>query len=199
MLEGMLDFQFPDECSDVIKFDDTPFYRKYFNNLSQSKGVDFLALVENTILFIEVKDCFGTESDNRWRIFPDNKKRSTSPTTTDTTRRDSLDIEVSEKVSMTLACLAGATTKRNLSEKNSLDVAKKIISSLVKDPPPFVKVILFLEGNFASRSRTDKMIMKDLSDSIRKKLSWLECKVLVENLDTQKKRYFTVQRQTVKD
>ncbi len=39
--ESRLKFGFPDG-SKVIKFDDTLFYRKFFNALPDSKGVDFI-------------------------------------------------------------------------------------------------------------------------------------------------------------
>lgn len=93
MIEGDIDFTFNENYT-AIKFDDTSFYRKRFNKLPESKGVDFLAKGNNHIIMLEVKDCLGKEADNRWRIFPNNQKRDTSPTPVDTTDRDSLDIEV---------------------------------------------------------------------------------------------------------
>lgn len=45
--ESGLRFRFPDD-SKIIKFDDTVFYRKFFNALPDSKGVDFVA-VEKTV------------------------------------------------------------------------------------------------------------------------------------------------------
>ena len=43
------------------------------------------------------------------------------------------------------------------------------------------------------------MIMKALTDSIRKKLSWLECKVIVENMDTQTNKYYNAKRVNLRD
>lgn len=193
MIEGDIDFTFNEDYT-AIKFDKTSFYRKRFNQLPGSKGVDFLAKGNNHIIMLEVKDCLGKESDNRWRIFPNNQKRDTSPTPVDTTDRDSLDIEIPKKVAMTLACLFGASTKRNLDEQNRMDMSKEIISMLNKNDVPNIKVILFLEGDFSSISRSTKMIMDNLMFSIKKKLSWLECEVLVENLETQKRSYFIANR-----
>ena len=42
--ESRLKFQFA-ENDTVIKFDDTKFYRDYFNKLPEAKGVDFMMLV----------------------------------------------------------------------------------------------------------------------------------------------------------
>lgn len=39
--ESGLKFQFPKNDT-VIKFDDTKFYRDYFNKLPEAKGVDFI-------------------------------------------------------------------------------------------------------------------------------------------------------------
>lgn len=105
--ESGLKFGFPDGDS-VVKFDDTKFYRNSFNALPESKGVDFISTGQDAISFIEVKNCLGDEGNNRWRIAPDNQKHDTTATNNDVTGRDSFDIEVSQKVAMTLAALSGA-------------------------------------------------------------------------------------------
>ena len=50
--ESGLKFQFP-ENDTVIKFDDTKFYRDYFNKLPEAKGVDFISVNKDDI------SCFG--------------------------------------------------------------------------------------------------------------------------------------------
>ena len=70
--ESRLKFKFPDKCT-VIKFDDTKFYREYFNKLPEAKGVDFISVGKNKIAFIEVKNCIGDEGNCRWRIAPNNQ------------------------------------------------------------------------------------------------------------------------------
>lgn len=77
--ESGLKFQFP-ENDTVIKFDDTKFYRDYFNKLPEAKGVDFISVDKNKIAFIEVKNCTGDEGNCRWRIAPNNQKRNTTHT-----------------------------------------------------------------------------------------------------------------------
>ena len=44
--ESRLKFAFP-EKSTVVKFDDTKFYRDYFNKLPGAKGVDFISADKN--------------------------------------------------------------------------------------------------------------------------------------------------------
>ena len=70
--ESGLKFQFPKNDT-VIKFDDTKFYRDYFNKLPEAKGVDFISVDKNKIAFIEVKNCTGDEGNCRWRIAPNNQ------------------------------------------------------------------------------------------------------------------------------
>ena len=87
--ESRLKFQFA-ENDTVIKFDDTKFYRDYFNKLPEAKGVDFISVAKDKIAFIEVKNCTGDEGNNRWRIVPDNRKHNTTHT--------SVNVECNRKV-----------------------------------------------------------------------------------------------------
>ena len=75
--ESGLAFEFS-EGTKVIKFDETRYYTKSFNTFPRSKGVDFIAVAQDFISFIEVKNCLGDEGNCRWRIFPNNQKRETS-------------------------------------------------------------------------------------------------------------------------
>ena len=102
--ESGLKFGFPDGDS-VVKFDDTKFYRDYFNKLPEAKGVDFISVAKDKIAFIEVKNCTGDEGNNRWRIVPDNRKHNTTHTSVNVEGRDSLDIEIAQKTAMTIAAL----------------------------------------------------------------------------------------------
>lgn len=72
--ESGLKFLFPQNDT-VVKFDDTKFYRDYFNKLPEAKGVDFISVDKDKIAFIEVKNCTGDESNCRWRIAPNNQKK----------------------------------------------------------------------------------------------------------------------------
>lgn len=187
--ESGLKFGFPDD-SDVVKFDDTPYYRKEFNALPGSKGVDFISDEKDTLSFIEVKNCMGDEGNNRWRITPNNSKRMTTHTTVDMEDRDSLDIEVPQKVAMTLAALSGVKSY----EKNRTSVAelKGITETSFSDKEKKKYVILFLEGDFGSHTRSKKMIMGSLQQSMKTKMRWLNCKVSVVDSDTYDKKIFEI-------
>lgn len=116
----------------------------------------------------------------------------------DTQNRDSFDIEVAKKVASTIACLYGAWTEIKRTEKALL--LKKFWKALI-DPKILkdrkrIEVILFLEGDFLKdgpQSRTKKMMMKRIQESISAKLEWLNCKVFVVDSNTYKKAMFELQ------
>ena len=191
--ESGLKFGFPKENT-VVKFDDTAFYRDYFNKLPEAKGVDFISLEKDAISMIEVKNCRVHEGENRWRITPNNHKKDTSHTMVDVEGRDSLDIEVAQKTAMTLSALIGARTYENSREcvKEMEEIIHFLCSEAFSDVAKKKYIILFLEGDFGCLSRSKKMIMKALQDSLRKKLSWLNCKVSVVDSDTYDNRRFEI-------
>lgn len=191
--ESRLKFAFPDG-SKVIKFDDTIFYRKFFNSLPDSKGVDFIVTENDSISFIEVKNCLGDEGNCRWRIFPNNQKKTTTHTKVDVEGRNSLDIEVPQKVAMTLAALFGAGSFGK--NKPSLEGMEEIIKDLFSEDFLGNKknkyVILFLEGDFGGHTRTKKMIMSELQRSMNAKMKWMNCKISVVDSSTYDKRIFQI-------
>ena len=191
--ESRLKFGVPEE-SKIIKFDDTAFYRNSFNALPGSKGVDFIIADKEKTAFVEVKNCMGDEGNSRWRIAPNNQKRHIGSTQTEVEERDSLDIEVSQKVAMTLAALAGAKTY--IGRKSSAEELKEILELLFSDDIVSENkkkyVILFLEGNFSSHTRSKKMIMSELQRSMNTKLKWLNFRVSVVDSDTYDDKVFQI-------
>ena len=195
LTEGKLQFTFPGEKA--IKFDDTEFYRQRFNKLSGAKGVDFICDTDEFLLLLEVKDCLGNEADNRWRIAVNNKKVDTSPTSVDTEGRESFDNEVAHKVSMTIACLLGAQTfgeNRPFKQEELLPYAKALEGEQIAQRNKTVFVVLLLEGDFQSGTRTKRMNMDRIQSSIEKKLKWLNCKVSVVDASTYRSSMFEVER-----
>lgn len=69
--ESNLALKFSDDCQ-VVKFDDTDFYRSRFNKLPGAKGVDIISNSAEVIQFIEIKNCTGHESENIWRTSVNN-------------------------------------------------------------------------------------------------------------------------------
>ena len=162
--------------------------------MPEAKGVDFISVAKDKIAFIEVKNCTGDEGNNRWRIVPDNRKHNTTHTSVNVEGRDSLDIEIAQKTAMTIAALVGAKSFGNT--KECLNELKEYIQFLSGDSfsndSKKKYVILFLEGDFGTKTRTKKMIMKELQDSMNKKLRWINCRVSVVDSDTYDPRIFQI-------
>lgn len=193
--ESNMEFRFY-EGVNAIKFDDTEFYRKAFNRLPGGKGVDIIAYSDDEIQLIEVKNCTGNEVENRWRISVDNRNIASAPRDLDVENRNSVDIEVVKKVASTISCLYGAWTESQMSEK-----AKELANfgknmnqkSMLGDKKSLV-VLLVLEGDFGSysTSRSKKMIMSGIKNSIDSKLKWLKCRVEVVDSDTNRNHLFSI-------
>lgn len=180
--ESKIDFSFDAEyVENVLKYDDTDYYRKLFSAQPGNKAVDFIAASAKRILLIEVKNCLGNEAENRWRISNDNKKKDTIPTDHDITDRDSLDIEVSQKTCMTLAALLGVHSQPNPNAlvTECVPFAEAICDSGVFNHSTAINVILVLDGKFGCHTRNDDMIRLEIQKSLKKKLKWLKCEVLV--------------------
>ena len=160
--ESGMQFEFPDNRT-TVKFDEELFYRNCFNKFPESKGVDFITDGKDLIAFIEVKNCRGHEGDNRWRIAPNNQKRDTAHTAHDVSGRDSLDIEVAQKVAMTLAALCGAYSFGDRKE-----------------------------GDFGTHTRPKTAIMSELQRNIMSKVQWLDCRVSVVDSDTYWEKVFRI-------
>lgn len=194
--ESNLIFEFDDETK-AVKFDDTNYYRHIFNKMPAAKGVDILANSKDVIQLIEVKNCTGHETENMWRTSVNNSNIKAAPRDLDVEDRDSLDIEMAKKVMATITCLFGAWTKSERTEKATelIEFWKGITEQKIINEKKKLLVILFLEGDFAAnapKSRSKKVIMKRLQESINTKLSWLNCKVMVVDSDTYKERFFKV-------
>lgn len=168
--------------------------RNYFNKFPSSKGVDFLSDTDEYFVFTEVKNCKGDEGNCNWRIHPNNSKVSTSSTSVKVEGRDSLDIEVVQKVAMTLSALAGVGTfgDNKKASKELLDFAEEAFSEEFSSDKKKILVLLFLEGDFGSASKSKKKIMKDLQDSMKAKLRWLKCRVSVVDSDTYNDKVFRI-------
>ena len=194
--ESNLKFMFP-EYMTVLKFDDTKFYQGTFSKMPGGKGVDIIADSDEILQLIEIKNCTGHEIENNWRIHTNNRKVNSAPEDLHIENRDSLDIEIAKKVASTIACLYGAWSKAAQSDaaQELANVWHGVCVDGIQVSSKEVLIILFLEGNFdnpKSKTRSKKMIMKSLQDSIKAKLSWLNCRVSVVDYATYNPKYFTV-------
>ncbi|HIU03278.1 MAG TPA: hypothetical protein IAB63_08510 [Candidatus Onthocola gallistercoris] len=197
--ESTLRFIF-DKCVNVVKFDETAFYRNRFNGFPGAKGVDIIAESDESIQLIEIKDCLGYETENIWRTSVDNSKLKSAPS--GLPADSSFDIEVVQKVMATIACLYGAWSKSERMQQSVVlsDFWKAFTNDKITKDKKKLRIVLFLEGDFYAngpKSRNKKMIMKRLQDSIKGHLSWLNCQVAVEDSNTYAKQFFTVKRLAV--
>lgn len=182
MIESRLDFIFKGEA---VKFDETEFYTVFKSYQPNGKGVDFLSQTDDEFLFLEVKNCTGYERENIWRTKKDNMVDG----------EESFDIEIAKKVEGTIACLVGAGVSSDYERANELKLYYEGLTSLkIAKGNKTIQVVLFLEGDFGSKTRNKKMIMKKIKDSIKEKLKWLNCTVRVVDLDTYKQQLFKVNR-----
>lgn len=172
--ESKLCFDFSESYA-VTKFDDTPYYRNAFNVMPGSKAVDFIAVNEDFFILIEVKNCTGHELDNLWRIAPNNLNQDIRPESTNTDDRDSLDIEVAQKVAMTCAALTGVYSgplpKRRAGEL--LSFAESLYDASLREEKRKIIVVLLLEGQFNHCTRDGQTVRQRLKLSLDKKLKWL--------------------------
>lgn len=190
--ESNILFTFPDNYH-VIKFDESSFYRSFFNYLPGGKGVDFIVDTDSSILLIEVKNCRNHERENRKRT----RTRGTNRTANaETAVSDFFEDEIPAKIAMSLSCLIGAYTKRqNTPCAQELDpYFQAIISDGIANPQKDIVIIFVLEGDFGCRTRTKGMIMDRIQDNIRKALKWLSVKkVHVVDTNTYRGRDFTME------
>lgn len=185
--ESRLTFRFSGQA---LKFDDTDYYRSYFNAFPQSKGLDVISCGDTYALLLEIKNFSGDEPNQAWRLHPDNKRLACAPP--GTTVHSSLDIECAQKVAMTLACLWGAETAGISRPKSEelLPFARILHGSDFARDKKKLLVVLFLEGDFGGYSRNKKMIMTALQQSLEKKLRWLKCRVSVVDSTTYPQNLF---------
>lgn len=187
MIESGIDFCFS-ESYNVVKFDETSFYSLFKSSMPNGKGIDFFADSEDKLLLIEVKNCLHYESENTWRTQVDTIKLSSN------TIEESFDIEIAKKVQSTIACIVGANTGYDYTNSDELKPLFKAISSnKFAKGTKTIEVILYLEGNFKSRTRSKDMIMKRIQDKIKEKLKWLNCNVRVVDYNTHGNRYFKIE------
>lgn len=191
--ESGFSFDFP--AGATVKFDDTPYYRKYFNALPGGKGVDILHASDSSVIFLEIKNCLGNEADNRWRLGTNNSKLHLAQDKDQ--GRDGFDVEMAKKTAMTLACLTGAAISHELREttEDILPFFDALMDGKISACEREFHVILFLEGDFSCKTRSKKMLMRELQTSVRKKLRWLNCTVSVVDSSTYPAQLFQVSPQ----
>jgi Holliday junction resolvase len=149
--EGNISIQFSGQ---VVKYDETNFYRNHVDRCHETKAVDIMALENEPLFLIEVKDFRGYRIANKERI-----------------KNGDLAIEFAQKVRDTLAGLYGAFRKNNEELKvfHSYLFYKQI-------SPESIKAILLMEedntrNDFEEKSR--KILKGELKTKIEQQLGFL--------------------------
>ena len=181
--EGNLKFIFPNGTQ-LVKLDDTKFYRTCYECNNGAKSVDIVFKSPGRTCLMEIKDFKGSEVENRWRLFPNNKKKKAQAAHVRDEGLDSLDIEVMRKTLHSIVCMYGAWSLSHRNTSSAVDLSK-FWKSMTQRAVPCdkykVDIILFLEGENGTATRSNKMIMYNLQQSLAKKFRWLNCRVLVIN------------------
>ncbi|WP_312123804.1 hypothetical protein [Lysinibacillus boronitolerans] len=165
-----------DDTVDFVKFDETTFFNKHFKKLQDSKGIDFIFYdtEANEYVIIEVKNFRGAEQEPTTK----NRLKINHP--------DSVITETALKVRDSLSCLIGVSRSEQDSELKSF---QKILKKDSK-----IKIILLLEAN-----SVDSKCYKILTDDLKKKLAWLNIRVLVANKDDLQKYITWLQINNIPD
>lgn len=178
--EGNQSFSFEDKTT-VCKFDGTDYYKRFSDDLYGGKGVDIIAKNDKKLMFIEIKDFREDQALNSWRWHVADSEKDKAERGEN---KHSLDIEVAQKVVMTIACLYGIWTRTSKIEEIDniiLTFCKSLNSKKVLNDKLTILIILQVEGIKASHTRSEKTIMNELQRSLKKYLNWMKCKIVVQN------------------
>ena len=186
-------FMFEDDCI-AIKYDDGDFYKNFRSVLYGGKGVDFVVGTGSCIELIEVKDFRVKPKENSWRVYPKDKKRNADIVGD---YKHSLDIEVAQKVAMTIACMYGWWGRKGDAIQSDdlgiLEIWSRMNSEAVLKNHLQIVVILHVDGIRTSRTRSEKMILQNLRIALKNNLQWLKCFVVVQNNEqANKNTYYSV-------
>jgi hypothetical protein len=159
IIERFLRFRFDDTWA-VIKYDDHSDYVERIQHLPETKGVDFVAVLDERFLyFIEVKDFRGHRIENRARV-----------------KDGDLAIEVAQKVRDTIAGIVAAH------HRGSTEEWSRFIECLTNSVNP-VRVLLWLEDDLPSGPRGRRHNQASvMTDRLKQHLSWLTPRVFVVGL-----------------
>ena len=159
IVEKLLRFRFDDTWV-VIKYDDHRDYVERIRHLPETKGVDFVAVLDERLLyFIEAKDFRGHRIENRARV-----------------KDGELAIEVAQKVRDTIAGIVAAH------HRGSTEEWSRFIECLTNSVNP-VRVLLWLEDDLPPGPRGRRHNHASVvTDRLKQHLSWLTPRVFVAGL-----------------
>ena len=161
--ESRLRFSFNEQCwNKVIQFDEHPDYKKIKNNLTGTKGVDFLGTLRKNVYFIEVKNFKDYRIKNKDRL---------------QNIGEDLMIEVAQKVRDSLPCILSG----KLNSTNDKELWNEFLNLIIEENYG-IKVILWLETDNIpnqagirkkNRMNRNSVNIADYRRRLQSKLKWL--------------------------
>lgn len=160
--EGRLELTFDSPPWDARKWDDEPAYRLGIQRLEETKAVDFVALREDLLLYLELKDFRRHRIENKLRL-----------------RDGDLAKEVALKVRDTIAGIVGARRAR----QDGDEWAPFARAAAAKKPS--LHVVLWLEEDMPPRGPQGAHDRARITfeAELKRQLRWLTTKVFVAALD----------------
>jgi hypothetical protein len=163
--ESRLRFNFDDtRWSHLLKYDESKDYKNLCEAIEDTKAVDFIGILNREVLsLIEVKNFRGYRIEN----IP---------------RSSELDLEIAQKVRDTLAGIVGGA--RNSTHHK--EIWKNYLQFL-KDENRTLHIVLWLEEDTPPRLSPEKSKRQAIAKGgtinarLKKRLSWLNAKVIVAN------------------
>ncbi len=158
--EGAICFEFGDRWS-VCKYDEHPAYRNGIERLNETKAVDFIGILDDTLYFIEVKDFRAHRIENKPRI-----------------KSGELWIEVGQKVRDSLAGVLGAYRVSGADPE-----FWENISNCLHDKERDIKIVLWLEedGPAVAVQQKQRSRLSVYTNKLKKNLRWLTTRVFICN------------------
>jgi Holliday junction resolvase len=158
--EGNISFEF---VGNLIKYDETDFYRNHVERCYETKAVDFLALNNHPLYIVEVKDFRGYRIQNKARI-----------------KNADLAIEFAQKVRDTIAGLYGAFRKHN----DELRIFHTYLFYNQNSPMSIKAILLLAEDNTTNNVDAKKrsQLKRELITKIEQQLGFLSLHIHVVSI-----------------
>ncbi len=149
--ESRLNFIFDDNhWTDLVKFDEHPDYEKVKKNVSETKAVDFIGILnQKSVYFFEIKNLKDYRIDSKKRL---------------NTNAEDLTNEIAQKVRDSIACIVGGC-RNSTNDKELWNNVLRFLST------KNIFVILWLEQDDILNK--DKFKISNYQLKLQSKLKWL--------------------------
>jgi hypothetical protein len=175
--ESKLLFEFTDDWSDVMKYDEEVDYKKINDAVPETKAVDFMGVLQNDkLFFFEVKNFRKKDRANGDTENDETKERL------ERENHNSLTIEIAQKIRDTLSGILNSARHST----NKKETWKKYLSLIQNEKKP-IYVVVWVENDRLS-TRPDVFNRRrdarngTIEQRLKKRLAWLTTRVSIMNL-----------------